>query len=218
MEQVCAYCNWETDDFVEMNFRLFDKQENNYEFWDNAERDVLENYLARCRQLEKALHEFPIDGSMKHNFYLNWQNVITAWNFIEELRNTYEPLPLPLASHELVVDHTVEKCNGTWEEQPRYWDERPIKEALAKGKAIYQWGSGMHYLDKLLPALEFVSRDFRDCAWFQSGEKVSMTVSEFFKRRQERTLSALLLGDLKKSSRLELLPDNSISFTFKSTN
>lgn len=206
MEKILAFCRWDTNDFKEMNFRLFDSQENNYAFWDSAERDVLDQYWERCMQLKDSLHLFSLTDDMKQNFQLNWSNLITALNFIEELRNRYEPLPL-VSNTGVIQDHTIEKCRGI-QDQPRYYDERPIKAAIRANKVIYQWGSCMNYLEKVLPALCSVSRDMQNCSQLQNNQEVStMSVSEYLKRRQEPTMYALLLKDFAHAGKLILLQD-----------
>ena len=140
MEEILNYVRWVDADFVEMNARLFDFQENNYKFWDLAERDVIEKYLMRCKQLEPVLNQLPIGEIMKANFRLNWSNLLTALGFIERLRNQYEPLPIIDKNAPSVLrdarDVCVDKCDGSWESQKQYYDEIPIKQAIREGKGF----------------------------------------------------------------------------------
>lgn len=207
MEEILRYVTWEDADFVEMNVRLFDFQENNYAFWDFAERDVIEKYLSRCKQLEPEINNFPIGDIMRTNFRLNWRNLLTALDFVEGLRNEYEPLPLNDKDAPRVRDHTVQPCDGSWESQPRYYDEIPIKQAIREGKVIPQWGSAMKYLERVMPALQKVSDDCAEYSRIEKADRVEMKVSEFLEKRSGATLTALLLRDLKKTDKLVLLPD-----------
>lgn len=210
MEQIFAYIPWADDDFKEMNARLFDFQENNYAFWDFAEMDVIEKYLARCKQLEPKLREFAIGETLKHNFYLNWKNLLTALDFVVGLRNDYEPMPAVAPSDRPPVarDHTIDPCDGSFASQPRYYDEIPIKRAIRENRAIYQWGTAMKYLDKVMPALEAVSADFAACAKIQKSDRVEMKVSDFLRKRGEQTLESLMLADIKRTDKLVLLADD----------
>lgn len=208
MDEILNYLTWSDADFVEMNARLFDFQEKNHAFWDSAERDVIEKYLTRCKQLEVVIHALPIGDIMRGNFRQNWRNLLTALNFIEGLRNDYEPMPLIDKDAPFVVqDHTVEKCDGSWASQLQYYDEIPIKQAIREGKAIYQWGSGMSYLETVMPALKKVSEDCAEYSRIDKADKVEMKVSEFLEKRNTVSLTALLLGDIKKTGKLVLLPD-----------
>lgn len=199
LRRACEVAPWSSSDkdwFVDMNRRLISPPETNYMHWDYIEKQEIEYFLSRCKQLEECKF-------MPPDFKVNWKNLITALDFCDELRSRWEPIPMPPTYQKRSFPDGV-----TPYYDPRQNEERSLKRAVREGKVFDPWGSKIG--DKgILKTLKFCIKDLDSCIELQDESKtpVKMTVKEYMDhRKQEHTLFAHHLQKFNKTERLELNP------------
>jgi hypothetical protein len=208
MEKLLSYIPWNTPHFREMNIRLMDFPEKNFSFWDHAEAERLDEYLARCSQIESVLEQFLFNNEKKHNFNENYKNVRRARDYVDFLQSAYEPIPFCMSPPRYIdwKEHTISKCDGSFDSQPRYGI--PIKEAIRSGMVVRTRGSVLQYFDSARPSLEFACNDLRKCEELEKQVeehgRVEMTKTAFLHERDQPTLLSLKLRDLDKSNKIIL--------------
>ena len=145
----------------EMCRRLISYPPDNFGFWDEAEKDVLDVYLLRFFQ---ARDKFVQSNWFNEN-YTNCDKAIKHW---ERLRQYNEPM-----------DTVVVPLVGAI--------EPPLKQAIREGRTINPWGSILDSQEKLKGILA-TGKLLKD-EWdledrVKGGEEVKMKISEYLEIRK----------------------------------
>ena len=181
--------------FFDMNLRLMSKPETNFQHWDFIEKNEIETYLVRCKQIEGQ--EF-----LPRYFMENWTNLLKAREHCEVLRSRFKPIlpdiDYPKKDFPLGVDPFY---------HPGQLKTRPIKQAIREGKIIEPRGTFIGNSEKIIETCESCAADLDLCIQIKDETRppVTLTVSEYKKKRGENTLFSHVLKEFNKTSRLDLV-------------
>jgi len=191
---------WAGDDqqyFFDVNYRLLSAPETNFSHWDYIEKQEIETYLIRCKQLEGTPWLPPA-------FMENWKNLLKARDFCDELRQKHEPMPpeidYPKKEFPIGVDPFYDH---------RQLKTRPLKQAIREGKTINPWGSMMNESKTIIETCERCIADLDRCIQIkdENAPPVRMSVSEYKEARSRNDLFSFVLQEYNKTERLELYID-----------
>lgn len=181
--------------FFNVNFRLMAKPETNFQHWDYIEKDELERYLVRCKQLEGE--EF-----LPLHFFDNWKNLIKAHEFCDVLRQRHEPMPAeidyPRREFPIGVDPYY---------HPGQLKTRPLKQAIREGKVFDARGTFFGNSEKIIDTCKRCIEDLDLCIQMKDETKpaITLTVTEYQKKRKENTLFSHVLKEYNQTDRLDLV-------------
>lgn len=180
--------------FFDVNFRLMSKPETNFQHWDYIEKDEIETYLIRCKQLEG-------EKFLPSYFMENWKNLMKAHEFCEVLRQRFEPMPPDIDYPKKDLPVGVDPYY-----HPGQLKTRPLKQAIREGKVIEPWGT-MFGNERIIETCKRCIADLDLCIKIKDETQppVTLTVAEYKRKRAENTLFSLVLKEYNQTDRLDLV-------------